>query len=120
MGIEDFIKKVSEVTDAATVDRVFGEPLELNDRSFVPVASVRSCFGAGFGRGHCGDEDEITDEGEGGGGGGGMKAEPVAIVEVGDDETVVHPIVDTNRIILGGMILGGLGLLSLGLLLRGR
>lgn len=120
MTIEDFIQRVSDIKDSASVERVFGEPMELNDRFFVPVASVCAGFGGGFGRGRTGEEDKSADEGEGGGGAGGMKAEPVALVEVSDDETVVHPIIDTNRVILGGMILGGLGLLSLGLLFRRR
>ncbi|MFO7946965.1 MAG: spore germination protein GerW family protein [Armatimonadota bacterium] len=119
MAIEKFVQTISDVQDAANVERVFGEPVELNGRSFVPVASVKAFFAGGFGRGKPDDEPD-AEEGEGGGGGGGMNAEPVAVVEVSDDETIVHPIIDTNKILFGGMILGAAALCFLGLVLRPR
>ena len=114
MTIDNFLQKLSEIKDAATVERVFGKPVELQDRSFVTVASICAGFCGGFGHGTSDEEDDVS-EGEGGGGAGGMKAEPVAVVEVTDDETIVHPIVDTNKLILGGMVLSGIGLLLLSL-----
>jgi uncharacterized spore protein YtfJ len=102
---------VEGLRDTASVDAAFGEPQEVEGRTFIPVAAVSRGFGMGFGQGTApGDEDEEEGEpssGEGGGTGGGAGARPVAVVEISSEETIVRPIIDETKVALAGVALLG-------------
>ena len=71
------------VGDRATVSTVFGEPVERNGVTVIPVAKARFGFGGGGGEGsRAGDE-----QGSGSGGGGGAAVRPVGYLELKDGET---------------------------------
>jgi len=59
----------------------FGKPVSANGRTVIPVASVRTAGGGGFGRG------PAAQEGSGGGGGGALDARPVGFIEITADGT---------------------------------
>jgi hypothetical protein len=59
---------------------VFGEPIERDGATVVPVARVRWGFGGGGGRG-----GRVEEEGEGSGGGGTVSASPVGYIELTKD-----------------------------------
>jgi hypothetical protein len=81
-------------------DQVFGPPAQSGDTTLVPVARVRAGGGASTGV--------------------GLEARPVGAFAVGPDGKVAwHPVVDVNRIVLGGQLVVGAVLLA-ALLLRGR
>ena len=85
--------------DALTVRRVYGEPIEQEGTTVVPVAAVRGGGGGG------GDS-------EGNGGGGfGVAARPVGAYVIRDGEVVWRPAVDVNRLVLGWQVVSVLGLL---------
>ena len=85
--------------DAITVRRVYGEPIEQEGTTVVPVAAVRGGGGGG------GDS-------EGNGGGGfGVAARPVGAYVIRDGEVVWRPAVDVNRLVLGWQVVSVLGLL---------
>ena len=67
------------VGDNAKVSTVFGEPVERDGITVIPVAKARYGFGGGAGGGAHGGE-----EGSGGGGGGGGSVSPVGYIEVRD------------------------------------
>ncbi|MCX6023014.1 MAG: spore germination protein GerW family protein [Chloroflexi bacterium] len=70
----------------ATVSTVFGEPLETQGKTVIPVARVRYGFGFGGGEG----KDKDGDTGGGGGGGGGMSAKALgALIITETDERFV-------------------------------
>jgi uncharacterized spore protein YtfJ len=72
------MQRISDaVGDRATVSTVFGEPVERDGITVIPVARARFGFGAGGGAGP-------GEEGSGGGGGGGALVSPVGYVEVHD------------------------------------
>jgi len=48
--------------------------------------------------------------GIGGGGGGGVRVQPVAVVEVSDDQTRLLPIIDWTRIITTAIATAGIWL----------
>jgi uncharacterized spore protein YtfJ len=84
------------ITEHATVDRVYGEPITADGRVVVPVARVRYGFGLGAGTGGqpttegsiAGtSEGDGEETGTGAGGGGGMTASPVGVIEITGDET---------------------------------
>src|SRR3989304_2693696 len=70
----------------ANARAVFGDPVERDGVTVIPVAKVRYGFGGGGGGGMSGksldDMDESPEMGEGGGGGGGMMASPVGYIEI--------------------------------------
>lgn len=95
MDHQAILDKLGALKDAATVQRVFGEPLTVGERTIIPVAEVRT--GMGFGvssekkRGGEGEGGEKPEENDAGGGGGAM-ARPVGIVEVAPEGTSFIPI----------------------------
>ena len=106
--IDAFIVQIAERLGAkANVKAVFGEPIERDGFTIIPVAKVRWGFGGGAGRGpvavgpgQAGVEDTLewndgvqSTSGAGAGGGGGMTADPVGYLEIGPDGAVFKPIV---------------------------
>jgi uncharacterized spore protein YtfJ len=83
------------VADATTVRRVFGDPIERDGVTLVPVASVSG--GGGGGGGH----DAGGQEGEGGG--LGVRARPVGAFVLRDGEVRWRPAVDLSRLAAFGV-----------------
>ncbi len=114
--IDGFIERIAERVGAkATVKSVFGDPVERDGITIIPVAKVRWGFGGGAGMGAApvavgpgldgttdadgestvpGDAGSGTrmTSGSGSGGGGGMTAEPVGYLEIGPDGATFIPI----------------------------
>jgi sporulation protein YtfJ len=75
----------------------YGEPVEADGRTVIPVASVEAAGGAGWGRtgNRPEDDEEATGaEGKGGGLGGWVSATPVGFIEIGPDGTRFRRIID--------------------------
>lgn len=106
-SIDGFVERMAErVGGKASVRAVFGDPIERNGITIIPVAKVRWGFGGGAGRGPIAVGPGIGVEGEraetriddglagaGSGGGGGATADPVGYIEIGPDGAVFKPIV---------------------------
>jgi uncharacterized spore protein YtfJ len=75
-----------------SVSAVFGDPIERQGVTIIPVARVAFGFGAGIGRGR-----KATETGEGGGGGGGASAIPLGYIEIKDGTAAFKPIRDPVR-----------------------
>ena len=101
MFLDDLQKRFSDMQSKAGVRTVFGDPIELDGRRVIPVASVQYGFGMGGGTGPKRDEGEAPG---GGGGGGGVRVEPIAVVEIVDGKMTVQPIVNVNRLALVAML----------------
>ena len=84
----------------------FGRPVELKNRTVIPVASVRTAGGWGFGNDGAGS-------GSGGGGGGALDARPVGFIEIGPDGTRFERI-DDGRMALRALAAGSLAVLVIG------
>ena len=67
----------------AGASAVFGEPVEADGVTVIPVAKVRWGFGGGGGRG-IEEGSEKGEVGEGSGGGGGVIASPLGFIEIRD------------------------------------
>ncbi|MFO7623597.1 MAG: spore germination protein GerW family protein [Anaerolineales bacterium] len=103
--------------DTASVDLVYGDPVEHGDTLIIPTAEILAGLGFGVGSGsgsagkHDGEEGEEGGEGygEGGGGGGGGRtfARPVAIVVSSPEGVRVEPVVDVTKIALGFLTAAG-------------
>ena len=106
---------LEDLTEHASVRSVYGDPIEADGRTIIPVARVSYGFGGGFGRGgpESGEdgagEGAAEETGQGAGGGGGVSAKPVGVVEVGDGETRFVRFGDRRRAglaLLAGVVLG--------------
>ena len=93
------------ILSQANVKAIYGEPIAAHGKTVIPVAKIMYGYGAGAGTGGVGDSSA---RGEGGGGGGGVRAIPVGVIEVSDQQTRFVPISDRKR--LAGAVLAGIGL----------
>ncbi len=109
--IDGFIERMAErVGGKASVRAVFGDPIERDGITVIPVARVRWGFGGGAGNGPVpvgpgrpggspfsesatsDAEGARTPMGSGSGGGGGATADPVGYLEIGPDGATFQPI----------------------------
>jgi uncharacterized spore protein YtfJ len=119
---DSFIERLaSRLGLHASASAVFGDPVDRDGVTVIPVAKVRWGFGGGSGRGI--EEGSETGEiGEGSGGGGGVMASPVGYIEIQDGQATFHRIKDPASLVplvLAGAFAGWLTLRGLAKLLRG-
>lgn len=123
---------MNRLMDAADVDRVFGDPIQNNGTTIIPVAEVVGGIGvgSGFGMGTMGkprgrqkkidthgetqsetqgeaqgEPGQTPEEGAGGGGGGGrVHSRPVAVVVASGGDVRVEPLVDKTKVVLTAVI----------------
>jgi uncharacterized spore protein YtfJ len=93
------------ILSEASVKAIYGEPIAAHGKTIVPVAKIMYFYGAGAGTGGVGD---TSARGEGGGGGGGVRAVPVGVIDISDQQARFVPITDRRR--LAGAVLAGIGL----------
>lgn len=72
----------------AGAQAVFGQPVERDGVTVIPVAKVRWGFGGGAGTG---SKPGSGEEGAGGGGGGGVNAVPVGFIEISNGQARFVP-----------------------------
>jgi uncharacterized spore protein YtfJ len=76
--VDELLERIGQtVGDKANVSTVFGDPVEREGVTVIPVAKARFGFGGGGGSGA-----REGQEGSGGGGGGGAYVSPVGYIEV--------------------------------------
>jgi uncharacterized spore protein YtfJ len=138
-AIQALIERLDKVSEEANVDAVFGKPQTIEGRVLIPVAEVSYGFGMGAGSGPascdcichdqeeggacceeeacdcCDDEDGMA---SGAGGGAGAKVRPIAYIEVSPEGTHVQPIIDDQKVALGGILLGAWAIGWVGLVLK--
>lgn len=96
---------LSGAQDVLTARRVFGDPIERDGLTVIPVAVI----GGGGGGGGKSDQE---------GAGFGVKARPAGVFVVRDGDVKWRPALDLNRVILGGQIVGFVAVLTFGKVLR--
>lgn len=119
---ESFVERLAaRMGIHASASAVFGDPVDRDGVTVIPVAKVRWGFGGGAGRGI--EEGSVSGEvGEGSGGGGGVMASPVGYIELQGGQATFHRIKDPASIVplvLAGAVAGWLTLRGLAKLLRG-
>lgn len=104
--LDEFVERMAERVGAkASVRAVFGEPVERDGITVIPVARVRWGFGGGAGGGPVAmgpgrgeafsppGAAEDARSGFGSGGGGGATADPIGYLEIGPDGAAFRSIV---------------------------
>jgi uncharacterized spore protein YtfJ len=110
---EGFFEKLAEKLGAAArAAHVFGEPVERDGVTVIPVATARWGLGGGGGK------HGFAGRHEGMGGGGGVVVQPAGYIEIKGSETRYRPIVDP-KLAIGAALAGGFLLLGLVKRLRG-
>src|SRR5437016_12289823 len=105
MNDKTFVERIADVIQLhANAKQVYGEPVERDGTTIIPVARVQWGFGGG-GLGHGASER--------GGGGGGVRATPAGYIEVRDGESQFRPIHDE----MATMIIVGLAAFVAGVVL---
>jgi len=106
MGSLALLQSLKEsVLGQANVKAIYGEPITAHEKTIIPVAKIMYGYGAGAGTGGVGNTNT---RGEGGGGGGGVRAVPVGVIEVSNQQTRFVPISDRRKLV--GAVLAGVGL----------
>lgn len=92
----DFVERLGErvgLNATMSARAVFGEPVERDGITVIPVARTRWGFGGGSGSG--GDESIAGGEhGEGSGGGGGAMSSPLGFIEIANGQATFRRIDD--------------------------
>ena len=109
----DVERMMSEARDALTVKRVFGEPVERDGVTVIPVAKVQGGGGGGGGEGPEG-------QGKGSGGGFGLIARPVGAYVIRGQKVSWQPALDLNRLLVGVQVLALLGVLTIRTVMKAR
>jgi len=88
MNDKSFVERIADIIQVhANAKQVYGEPVERDGATIIPVARVQWGFGGGgLGQGAS----------ERGGGGGGVRATPAGYIEVRDGASQFRPIHDDN------------------------
>lgn len=108
------METIEHAQDSVTVKRVFGEPITRDDVTVIPVARIAGGGGGGTGK------QEGEQPGEGSGGGFGFGATPAGVFIIKDGKVRWQPVVDVNRIILGGQVVAVMALLTIRAIARLR
>ena len=97
--ISTMAEKLGAVARAATV---FGEPVQRDGITVIPVAKARWGFGGGAGQ----RTDEGGNQEDGAGGGGGVQVTPVGFIEIRDQAAKFRPIrtVSLSWLITGSIL----------------
>ena len=107
MSNEEYFERIfaefGEARKQASVDAVFGTPVESNGHIVIPIAST--LYGYGFGGG-VSEKPEAERSNMGGGGGGGYRTRPAAVAVIEADGVRIKPIENTERIAIAGMLTG--------------
>ena len=118
---------LGEFLQSASVDAVYGTPIQDGDTLIIPAAEVLTVmgFGVGSGRGtgyskETDSDEEQNDEmsegsGSGGGGGGRLLARPAAVIISTPEGVRVEPVVDVTKLGLAALTAAGF---MVGMLLR--
>ena len=96
---EKFASIISKLQESATVETVYGDPIESGGKTVIPVTKIRYGFGGGYGSDADGEDQTAEDEDQestGAGMGGGVIATPTGVVEITDSQTRFIPI-GSNR-----------------------
>src|ERR1700731_861301 len=109
MSTQALLQSLKEsILSQASVKAIYGEPIAAQGKTVIPVAKIMYGYGAGAGTGGGGEASARGEGGGGGGGGGGVRAIPVGVIEISDQQTRFVPITDHKK--LTGAILAGIGL----------
>ena len=102
---------LAQARDVMTVRRVFGEPIEKNGVTIIPVANVMGAAGGGPGPSSSADNT---------GGGFGLRLTPAGVYVIKDGEVTWRPALNLNLVILGGQLVAMVVFLTIRAIVQAR
>ena len=100
MSVQQLLQSIVErIQGTASVKTIYGEPIEVKDKTIIPVAKVVYGFGAGSGVG----KEEESEE-SGGGGGGGIAVRPKGVLEITKEDTRFISFNETRNLVMALII----------------
>ncbi len=105
MNVDEMVQGTQ---NAMNVRRVYGDPIEKDGLTLIPVASVAGGGGGG------GDAQQNA------GGGFGLSAKPIGAYVIKGGEVSFQPTVDVNRIVMGAQVVAIFVLLTLRAIIKRR
>ncbi|HLX57853.1 MAG TPA: spore germination protein GerW family protein [Ktedonobacteraceae bacterium] len=106
---------LGQLVNSASVDTVFGQPVERDGATIIPCSEIAVGLGMGTGSGPVDEQGNST--GSGGGGGGGSRGRPVAVIVMSKDGVRIEPVLDLTKITLAAFTTGTFMLLWIGRLI---
>ena len=116
MSKDEVLESIKGTHETLSVRRAYGDPVELDGVTVIPVARIAGGGGGGAG----GGEDENQASGGGFGTGFGLQVNPIGVYEVHGGSVVWKPTIDVNRLLKGGQVLAGIFAVCATLLLLTR
>ena len=109
MDAKQLIANVTEqVEKTANVRAVFGEPVQADGVTLIPVACIKVSGGGGGGFKPANSDDAEGGHRKGVGMGMNIVTAPVGFIEIRDGEAQFVNVVDKNKLAFGAVIAGGL------------
>lgn len=108
MSVRQFIESLAErLHGSATVNAVFGEPVQTDGKVVIPVARIAYGLGAGSGKIRLKNrEGHVKKNPAGQGGGGGVVVMPLGVFEVNQAQTRFVPLRRFSPAWIGALALG--------------
>lgn len=102
-----FASPIERLLQRATVDSVFGAPIQVGDVTVIPTAQIWTGFAYGSSAKAAEDAgDQAPSGGEtGSGGGGGLRSRPTGYLRIGPDGVQYEPMFNPVVIPLAGILL---------------
>jgi uncharacterized spore protein YtfJ len=95
---------LGQLVSNASVDTVFGRPIERDGATIIPCSEIMVGLGMGSGTGPVDERGNLT--GQGGGGGGGIQGRPIAVVVMTKDGVRIEPVLDLTKVVLAAFTTG--------------
>ncbi len=90
MIVQDVLRQLAEdMKQFAKTETIFGEPIEIQGNTVIPVCKMSIGYGGGGGEGEGTDEKKRGGKGSGAGAGAGVKIEPAALIIAKEGEVSV-------------------------------
>lgn len=106
------VQAVSQLVSNASVETVFGQPIERDGATIIPCSEISVGFGMGSGTGPVDERGNPT--GGGSGGGGGSQGRPIAVIVMSQEGVRIEPILDLTKVALAGITTGAFMLFWIG------
>jgi uncharacterized spore protein YtfJ len=93
MAIHQFLESLSDKLQiSANVNKIYGNPIEVQGKVIIPVAKIAYGLGGGYGKAKTQDKEGNREEKPAGqSGGGGIRAVPLGIIEISGENTRFIP-----------------------------
>ncbi|HET9999618.1 MAG TPA: spore germination protein GerW family protein [Ktedonobacteraceae bacterium] len=109
---DSVVQAVSQLVSNASVETVFGQPIERDGATIIPCSEISVGFGMGSGTGPVDEHGNPT--GGGSGGGGGSQGRPIAVIVMSQEGVRIEPILDLTKVALAGITTGAFMLFWIG------